>query len=507
MSKEPDLLDQLEAANSDADVLGAFAKVTGRATPSLAALEEWYPDCRQSVKDEVNARLRALRPDGPSRRYDLFPSQRSLALGSNSDDASPLAVTGPFLSAWRKTRTLSHPWAILVRSWQEHCPLARANLIVMREPRPPRDRRALELSRAAAVLHLATLAVVEVDGEPFVSDAPLPGPVQRYRVTPTIEQRDLGPVLKPYPDTIQGQATAGALVEALAHLDLTGDERSPLRADILRLGEIAFALTRTVRFSEADGAILLGGRNTPALRKRLNRALWGLRVLRVKVRDGVFYALADAEPGPVNALGPPRWWSQAMRDRERERRDWKAKRDRSARSEHPLAYRLSGGLFRRLSFGRAGGGRRGSAVGSSGRLGQTIAGIEAALTWGRTHGRGKHARKPSYVTPIQTGKHGEPVFFPAWRVLRVSGENVTEDSMNNTAQARFGRRARSLEEAGYFVGGHDAALAGDTIEIIERKLGSRSQQAGLVVRATARFCAAYVKGERVRIPADRLLNL
>ena len=84
---------------------------------------------------------------------------------------------------------------------------------------------------------------------------------------------------------------------------------------------------------------------------------------------------------------------------------------------------------------------------------------------------------PSYVTPIQKGKHGEPVFFPAWRVLRVSGENVTAESMDNTAQARFGRRARSLEEAGYFVGGHAAALAGDTLEIVERKLGSRSQQA------------------------------
>ena len=502
MSENQDLLDQLEAANSDADVLAAFAKVTGRATPSMAALEEWYPDCRQSVKDQVSARLRALRPNGPLRRCDLFPSQRSLALGSNNDDASPLAVTGPFLSAWRENNDLLHPWAILVRSWQELCPLARAHLIVTREPRPPGGRHALELSRAAAVLHLATLAVVEVDGEPFVSDAPRrPETVQRYRVTPTIEQRDLGPVLKPYPDTIQGRATAGALVEALAHLYLTGDERSPLRADILRLGEIAFALTRTVYFSDADGAILLGGRNTPALRKRLNRALWGLRVLRVKVRDGIFYALADAEPGPVNALGPPRWWSQAMRDRER-----KAKRDRPARSEHPLAYRLSGGLFRPLSFGRAGGGRRGSAVGSSGRLGQTIAGIEAALTWGPTHGRGKRARMPSYVTAIQKGKHGEPVFFPAWRVLRVSGENVTEDSMNNTAHARFGRRARSLEEAGYFVGGHDAAEAGDTIEIVERKLGSRSQQAGLVVRATARFCEAYVKGERVRIPADRLVK-
>lgn len=507
MSEKQDLLTELGDAESDDAVLAAFAKAGGRAKPSLAQLEAWYPNCLQSVKDEVSDRLDALRPNDILRRYELFPAQRSLALDFGSVDASPLAVTGPFLEAWRKNTRLRHPWAIIVRSWQEHCPLARANLIVTRERRPPRDRQALELNRAAAVLHVASLAVVEVDGEPFVSHAPLqPGTVQRYRVTPTTEQPDLGEILEPYPRNLQGQATAGALVETVAKLDLTGDERSPLRADMLRLGQIAHALTRTIHVSEADGAVLLGGKNTPALRKRLNRALWGLRGLRVRVGDGVFYALVDAEPGIVNALGPPRWWLQAMRECEEQRRELKGKRKRSSRSEHPLAYRLSGGLFRRQSFGRAGGGRRGSAVGASGRLGQTIAGIEAALSWGRTPGRGKGARMPSYLTPIQKGKHGEHIFFPAWRVLRVSGEKVTRESMDNTAQARFRRRAAALEQAGYFLDGHAAAPAGDTIEIVEQKRGSRSQEAGLVVRATARFCEAYVKGERVRIPADRLLK-
>ena len=510
MSEESDLLGQLKAANSDADVLDAFANASGRKLPSLAQLKEWYDKkCLPSVKSEFEARLRALQPYGTSRQYNLFPEQGDLALlDSNTGDASPLTITTVFLRAWDNDRTLRHPWAILVKNWQEHCPPALANLIVTREPNPPRDKRALELSRAAAVLHLASLAVVEMEGEPFVSDAPLwPGlEAQRFRVMPTIEQPDLGRDLKPYPKTIQGQATAGILVEALANLDLTGDERSPLRADILRLGEIAYALTRTVHFSAADGAVLLGGRDTPALRQRLNGALWGLRGLRVQIRDGVFYALADAEPGPVNALGPPRWWAEEMRERERQSRGRRGRRERLPPSERPLAYRLSGGLFRPLSFGRKGGGLRGTAVGASGRLGQTVAGIEAAVTWGPTPGRGKGAMLPRYVTPIKKGGHGEPILFPAWRVLRVSGENVTTDTMDNTAYARFGRRARSLEAAGYFLGGHDAAPAGDTIEIVERKLGSRSQSAGLVVRATARFCEAYVKGKRVRIPAHRLLN-
>lgn len=417
-----------------------------------------------------------------------------------------MRATKVFLRAWEKDRTLRHPWAVLVNSWQEHCPLSRAHLFVTGEPKTPPGKRALELSRAAAVLQMATLAVVEVDGEPFVSDAPLrPGTVQHYRVMPMIEQPDLSPVLKPFPDTIQRQATAGTLVEALAHLDLSGDERSPLRADMLRLGEIAYALTKTVHFSEPTGAILLGGRNTPALRKRLNLALWGLRGLRVKVGD-VFYALADAEPGPVNALGPPRWWAEEMRERDRRNRARGKGRGHLPRSEHPLAYRLSGGLFRPLSFGRKKDGRRGTEVGGSGRLGQTITGIEAALTWGPTAGRGKYARDPRHVIPVEKGKHGASIFFPAWKVLRVAGENVTEDSMDNTAQARYRRRARSLRKAGYFLEGREAAMAGDTIEIVERKLGTKSHAAGLVVRATARFCEAYLKGVQDRIPADRLLK-
>lgn len=505
MSKKEDLRVRLGAAESDADVIADFAKMKGRAIPSLAQLEEWYRNCLPSVRGEVDARIRALRPHGLHSR-ELFPKQHSLALGSSAGDAGPLAVTKVFLPAWETDRTLQHPWAILIKSWQEHCPLSRADLIVTRERNPPPDKRALELSRAAALLQLATLTVVEVDGEPFVSDAPLrPGTVQLYRVMPMIEQPDLSPALKPYPDTIQGQATAGALVEALAQLDLTGDERAPLRADILRLGEIAYALNKTVHFSESTGAMLLGGRNTPAIRRRLNRALWGLRGLRVQVGD-VFYALADAEPGPVNALGPPRWWAEEMRKREQRNRERKGRRGRSPRSGHPLAYRLSGGLFRPLSFGRKKDKRRGPEVGVSGRLGQTIAGIEAALTWGPTPGRGKHARDPRYVTPVAKGKHGEPVVFPAWKVLRVAGENVTPESMDNTARARYRRRALSLEDAGYFLEGREAAVAADTIEIVERRVGKKSQAAGLVVRATARFCEAYVKGVHDRIPADRLLK-
>ena len=48
--------------------------------------------------------------------------------------------------------------------------------------------------------------------------------------------------------------------------------------------------------------------------------------------------------------------------------------------------------------------------------------------------------------------------------------------------------------------------AGDTIEIVRQVKGGRGHEAAIVVRATARFCAAYARGgERTEIPASHLL--
>ena len=51
-----------------------------------------------------------------------------------------------------------------------------------------------------------------------------------------------------------------------------------------------------------------------------------------------------------------------------------------------------------------------------------------------------------------------------------------------------------------------AALAGGTVEVVERVRGSRGRKAGLIVRASARFCAAYEVNERVNVPVSRLLS-
>lgn len=97
MRKRKDLLVRLRVAGSDADVIAAFAEMKGRTIPSLKQLEEWYQKSLPSVREEVDARLRALRPYGLKSR-ELFPKQHSLALDSSAGDAGPLAATPDFSS-------------------------------------------------------------------------------------------------------------------------------------------------------------------------------------------------------------------------------------------------------------------------------------------------------------------------------------------------------------------------------------------------------------------------
>ena len=187
-----------------------------------------------------------------------------------------------------------------------------------------------------------------MDGVPFASAQP--DMKSRWKVS--APQGDLFPG----PRTLARKATAGAVVEAAARLELTGDERSPLRADLVRLAQLGAALTRCIHLTESEGAQLMGGRDTPENRRRFNRSMWAARELAIEMRPGIRWALIDAEPGPINRVGPARWWA-----------------DQDA--EAPLAYRLSGGLFRTATMW--------------GAVERTVAGLEGALTWGPAAGKGR----------------------------------------------------------------------------------------------------------------------
>ena len=398
----------------------------------------------------------------------VWPENSGLVL----DTCRPLPSVHIEWCLWRLAgRPLQHPLTPILRAyWDRPRHPTRRHLLV-RE-----GRGGLVVSRTPGLLSLACNEVLEavfVDGDPFATRQLGSPKLRRYRVVRPEPADDLFPAS---PRRLAGTATAGAVIQAVADLPLASDERHPIRADLLRLGALAFALSGAIRLTEAEGAYLVGGRDTTANRRRFNEALWAIRSLRVETRPGIHWALADAEPGEVNRLGPARW----MLDK--------------AQEGKPIAFRYTGALFRSAT--------------KWGTVERTVAGLEGALAWGPSPGKGRGGRLPNALVPVRPGGPGPEVFVPWWVVLRLAGEKVDADeNPKGAAGRRYGRRRTALEQAGYFTPRGGTAEAGDTVEIVKAVKGGRHHQAGLLVRASARWCAACGRGaKQVWIPATGLLG-
>ena len=123
-------------------------------------------------------------------------------------------------------------------------------------------------------------------------------------------------------------------------------------------------------------------------------------------------------------------------------------------------------------------------------------GIEAALTWGPTAGRGKGGRQPDYLKPVRKGGPGPDVFIPWRNVLRLAGERAPDGDASSYLRVRYKRRIDAMRAAGLLVGGQ-AAPAGDTVEIVRVVDGrGKGRSSGIIVRATDRFVEAYRAGPR-----------
>ena len=286
-----------------------------------------------------------------------------------------------------------HPLATIVAAWQSRPRNARRRrLLAVEEAKPAERTEPLVTTRVPALVSLAACPVseidaVEVDGDPFVTHHPDCTNGRRYLIAEPQGE------LFPAPRTLADHVTSGAMLDALADLKLDGDERSASRADIFRLGVLAFALTAPLLLTDRQGAVLVAGRNSPANRLRFNTALWGLRCMRIHLPGSSLpWALADAEPGPTSRLGPARWMLG---------------------QGGPIAWRPTGALFRRAT--RWGGVER------------TISGFEGALAWGSSAGRGKGGRLPDALRPVRPGGPGPTVHVPWWQVLRLAGEKRGPD--------------------------------------------------------------------------------
>ena len=388
-----------------------------------------------------------------------------------------------------------HPFLVLVQHCQKRCePLECLHLhtpsAMLGSGKNCPDR---PLVREPAVITLASLPpleAIEVDGQPVSTRSP--NPVCTYR---TRRPRNQQGQLFPGPRTLNGEPVGDVMLSSLAAIPLTGDERNPIRADLYKLALFSYALSGKARVTRTQGVKLLTGsdRLTEANERRWWKAVEAARGITLKInpRTGEFRDLltASIDQDGTAYLAPPVWWSGVGEG---------------------AAWRLSGGLFRPALLG--GRPEQGTAPGYWGGLHRTVAGLEAFLTWSGTAGRGRYGRIPDALKPVQPGKHGQKV-FASWReVLMLSGEYVDPTDTGDkysTAGKRYRGRVTALQRAGYVVPERsDSAPAGDTIEIVERVRKTKDHEQGLMIRATARFCEAYRRGQKrdnwERIPAKRL---
>ena len=95
-----------------------------------------------------------------------------------------------------------------------------------------------------------------------------------------------------------------------------------------------------------------------------------------------------------------------------------------------------------------------------------MAGLESALSYSRSAGKGKHGRTPDLLRPVRKGGAG-PDTFILWRaLLSLAGEPVPADAKSESVWGRrYRRRVDALIAAGYLIPAPNAELE----RIIEAK--------------------------------------
>ena len=353
------------------------------------------------------------------------------------------------------------------------------------------EKGSMPLARAPALLALAStpLQVVEVEGTAIATPSTMPTTFYQSSMQPGKGS------LWPAPRTVGGVDASCSVLSALSGYPLDCDERSPLRSDVYRIVVLAHALSGPTFIPTSTGVRwLTGGRVTQAAQRRFWDAMALADSLRITINPVTHewrkLTIADPCDGGVR-LSPPDWLL--------------------GKQHGTGGFRLTGALWRPAVLQeKYGQGTRG--LGVWGGLHRTLAGVETALGYGPTTGRRKGGRTSIYVKPDRPGGPGPEVFIPWHLLLTLAGEHVPQEADGKgSAGRRYRRRVQDLGDLGYFVN-DDGAPAGDTVEIVKR-VSSRGygSQAGIVVRASARFVEAYQRAQNPRawrtIPASDLLEV
>ena len=495
-------------ARTTPDILAALARLIWAADydnaecpaseiPSEDAILEWLPGVPAEALAEAVGFMRAAGFVGKMPAEDVshgsFGRAKQggplvLTLWWGEQDNPAMISHTEFFALHRiwqaESKPGKHPLAAIVRAWQQRPRTGDKRRVDFVENKGLRVSKTPALGNVAyqAPLDAGEVVTVEIDREPFVS----PSPVQMRSYRP---QRTPGQ-LDAFPATIDQRATGGLLVEGIAALSLSDDERSTLRRDLRGFGEVVCALTGPIIGTAREiieWAGWPGASSDGANVDRLARLLDAARHLRVDLGDRLPRWLFDlnALDGTLGLdtrykIGAGPWWQGG------------------AASGNANAWRLSGGLWRPIQ-GKTAPGSAG--IGYWGLPDRIIAGIEAALSWGASPGKGRGGRIPEALRPVRKGGPGPERIIPAWHVLRLAGENITEESYR--AKSKYRERYRNaimtLEALGYVcTTPSQIAPAGSTIDIVKVVKGGNGRQSHLVVRASERFCAAYAQGQKGR---------
>ncbi len=500
---------QLRESETNSEILSALAacvwhnsRFSGKCPPNLQPSEEELArfllneGLSQDEIDSYRARMRQMlelskdfvEEDGrrQAAHLTIFPALQPAVFGWVAPYVDRWFENLPALhDLWDVTSAnssepLRHPVAVLVRAWQKR-------------PRPAKERHLITpahgLVRSPALVSHALLSPLEiravmVDGVPVGSPRPNMRMTTYRRLKPSVGE------MRASPRTLRSAKLDDAVLATLARYPLTGDERSPLRSDVYRLALFACALTGPVTLSEREGVKLLTGSDalTTASKRRWWDATEWLRAFVLTINPHThewidFAQLWRTADGRVS-LGPPAWMDGGK-----------------------IRFALSGALFRSAQLGPREG--RGTTLGYWGSLHRLIAGLEAALSYGRSAGRGRDGRIPDALRPANgRGGPGTSLLVPWRNIISLCGEPITKDN-EATARVRYHRRTEALEVADYVCKKGAPAHAADTVEIERIQKGNRWRSGGLWVRASARFVEAtkiaQTRANWERVPADRAL--
>ena len=460
--------------------------------PTPEALAEWLPDCPRTIWSNFTTQIDALhfhfavKPERPTHGITMDDYRAMMELFTFPHYAAPMRRTGDTLArellgahrVWAgidPTIRGRHPAGLLVEAWQN-----RSRTITEATTTTANGMtRRLEListiqQRSFTPFDSFDLDATLVDGEPLAaripdfSDVfPPPKPRRRRKFKPN-EKLPLK-----FPGI--GNPYKYGDLRLLALAQVAAEENSIILAgDVLTLLTLAHAIDRDLKLHERQGAALLsrtrdGGfrRPLPADIKRFWRAAQELAYLHVTEPwpGGFRWAnLASVQGDPRTrsvTIAPPAWL-----------RSWQRKDGR-------WTLTAEGGNAAKSRI----------VAGKSGAGGRLITGIEYRLA-------ARYDGRPGVAPDLRPDWKGGPgpMMFVPWRTaMHYMGDawNQTDYKADQAALMRWRRMIEKVLEAGYQIPSlHGQAPAGDSVEVVAIVRASKSQTAGLKVRASARFVEA-----------------